>query len=135
MPFGQYLVEEQSYILRQSSRVNGITLPIWSSNLAPGREETGSSVFVCVFHFQILSAIYRRVLLATSDNNGAPQLSPAHNAASAKWKRPPSELPMVDLDTPDEIVQDVVSDCSVIAALGVCAEHRQRFNSCVGRSW
>jgi hypothetical protein len=70
-------------------------------------------------------------LILSSDTDGAPQLSPAHNAALAKFKRPPAELPMVDLETPDEIVQDVVSDCSVIAALGVCAEHRQRFGTCV----
>ncbi|KAB5593816.1 calpain-like protease palB [Ceratobasidium theobromae] len=106
--------EEQLYILKQSSRVNDITLPIWSSNSSPScgaSAQSGLPVFI--------------------DKDGAPQLSPAHNAALAEWKHPPSELPLVDLDTPDEIVQDVVSDCSVIAALGVCEEHRHRFKSCL----
>ncbi|CAE6472096.1 unnamed protein product [Rhizoctonia solani] len=105
--------EEQLYILKRSSRVNGIALPIWLSNFSQGSKELGQfgSAFI--------------------DTNGAPQLSPAHSAASAEWKRPSTELPMVDLEIPDEIVQDVVSDCSVIAALGVCAEHRQRFGTCL----
>ncbi|KAG8733491.1 cysteine protease [Ceratobasidium sp. 423] len=105
--------EEQLYILKRSSRVNGITLPIWPSNFSQSSRELNQpgSAFI--------------------DTDGAPQLSPAHSAASAEWKRPSVELPMVDLEIPDEIVQDVVSDCSVIAALGVCAEHRQRFGSCL----
>jgi calpain-7 len=79
----------------------------------------------------LLTCFYRII----SDKDGAPQLSLAHSAASAEWKRPSGELPLVDFEIPDEIVQDVVSDCSVIAALGVCAEHRQRFGSCVRCSW
>ncbi|KAJ1306068.1 hypothetical protein OPQ81_010780 [Rhizoctonia solani] len=105
--------EEQLYILKSSSRVNGITLPVWPSNIGQNPEQLNQSASIFV------------------DTDGAPQLSPAHSAASAKWKRPSAQLPMVDLETPDEIVQDVVSDCSVIAALGVCAEHRQRFGSCL----
>ncbi|QRV98316.1 calpain family cysteine protease [Ceratobasidium sp. AG-Ba] len=106
--------EEQAHILKQSSRVNGITLPIWPAK-------------------QNLSDSLSELSLATPfvDRDGAPQLSTAHDAASAVWKRPPEDLPLVDLDNPDEIVQDVVSDCSVIAALGVCEEHRQRFGSCL----
>ncbi|CAE6506015.1 unnamed protein product [Rhizoctonia solani] len=105
--------EEQLHILKHSSRVNGITLPVWPPSLSQNSRELTQlgDIFI--------------------DTDGAPQLSPSHSAASAQWKRPPAELPMVDLETPDEIVQDVVSDCSVIAALGVCAEHRQRFGSCV----
>ncbi|CAE6435085.1 unnamed protein product [Rhizoctonia solani] len=108
--------EEQLYILKHSSRVNGITLPVWPPSLSQSSRELNQPGAQFI------------------DTDGAPQLSPAHSAASAEWKRPPAELPMVDLETPDEIVQDVVSDCSVIAALGVCAEHRQRFGSCV-RLW
>ncbi|KEP49549.1 putative calpain-like protease palB [Rhizoctonia solani 123E] len=105
--------EEQLYILKHSSRVNGITLPVWPPSLSQSSRELNQPGAQFI------------------DTDGAPQLSPAHSAASAEWKRPPAELPMVDLETPDEIVQDVVSDCSVIAALGVCAEHRQRFGSCL----
>ncbi|KAH7334763.1 hypothetical protein B0J17DRAFT_671415 [Rhizoctonia solani] len=105
--------EEQLYILKRSSCVNDITLPVWPVKLdqSPRQSNQSGAVFI--------------------DTDGAPQLSPAHSAASAEWKRPSTELPMVDLEVPDEIVQDVVSDCSVIAALGVCAEHRQRFGSCL----
>ncbi|KAG8790750.1 cysteine protease [Ceratobasidium sp. 428] len=106
--------EEQGHILKRSSRVNGITLPIW-----PTRQDL----------LDTLSGLSAAVLFI--DRDGAPQLSTAHDAASAVWKRPPEDLPLVDLDAPDEIVQDVVSDCSVIAALGVCEEHRQRFGSCL----
>ncbi|KAF8706611.1 Calpain large subunit, domain III, partial [Rhizoctonia solani] len=104
--------EEQLHILKRSSRVNGINLPAWPSSIGQsfGSDDQSRSIFI--------------------DTDGAPQLSPAHSAALAGWKRPLAELPMVDLETPDEIVQDVVSDCSVIAALGVCAEHRQRFGTC-----
>ncbi|KAL5638355.1 hypothetical protein ACGC1H_005138 [Rhizoctonia solani] len=105
--------EEQLYILKHSSRVNGITLPVWPPSLSQSSRELNQPGAIFI------------------DTDGAPQLSPAHSAAAAEWKRPPAELPMVDLETPDEIVQDVVSDCSVIAALGVCAEHRQRFGSCL----
>ncbi|KAF8608405.1 cysteine proteinase [Ceratobasidium sp. AG-I] len=106
--------DEQAQILKQSSRVNGITLPVWPPTLGPSRLPSGSSSSI-----------------AFIDRDGAPQLSAAHSAASADWKRPPSDLPLVDLEIPDEVVQDVVSDCSVIAALGVCEEHRRRFRSCV----
>ncbi|KAG9087468.1 cysteine protease [Ceratobasidium sp. UAMH 11750] len=106
--------EEQGHILKQSSRVNGITLPIWPTNPDLSDALSGFSVATPFV-----------------DRDGAPQLSTAHDAASAVWKRPSHELPLVDLDNPDEIVQDVVSDCSVIAALGVCEEHRQRFGSCL----
>ncbi|KAG9094077.1 cysteine protease [Ceratobasidium sp. 370] len=104
---------EQERILKQSSRVNGIILPVWPTN--PDLSDALSGLSVAPF----------------VDRDGAPQLSTSHHAASAVWKRPSQELPLVDLDNPDEIVQDVVSDCSVIAALGVCEEHRQRFGSCL----
>lgn len=123
--------EEQLYILKQSSRVNDITLPIWSSNSSPSCGASAQSGLPVFMYANSLIVFTNYCLTYFSDKDGAPQLSPAHNAALAEWKHPPSELPLVDLDTPDEIVQDVVSDCSVIAALGVCEEHRHRFKSCV----
>ncbi|GAB1523208.1 cysteine protease [Rhizoctonia solani] len=81
--------EEQLHILKRSSRVNGINLPAWPSSIGQsfGSDDQSRSIFI--------------------DTDGAPQLSPAHSAALAGWKRPLAELPMVDLETPDEIVQDV----------------------------
>jgi calpain-7 len=61
-----------------------------------------------------------------------PSLSPAQIARSATWRVPSPALRMEGTETviePQDIVQHVVSDCSVCAAVSVCVARERRFQS------
>jgi calpain-7 len=61
-----------------------------------------------------------------------PSLSPAQIARSATWHVPSPALRMEATEIviePQDIVQYVVSDCSVCAAVSVCVAHERRVQS------
>ncbi|KZO90603.1 cysteine proteinase [Calocera viscosa TUFC12733] len=60
------------------------------------------------------------------DPDGLPSLSPVQRAALAGWLRPPTPVHSPTLE-PCDLVQETITDCSVVAALTVCVEHNRRF--------
>ncbi|KAF8526006.1 hypothetical protein BU17DRAFT_41274 [Hysterangium stoloniferum] len=110
-----YSAQEQGYILDRSSLVNGHRFPPWQLD-ADIRAEGGTD-------------LYR-------DPDGQPSLAPSD---SVRWCRPaaalPSPLSIVDTTLlPADLVQNVVTDCSVVAAISVCLGHQRRFGSMLGLS-
>ncbi|KAG6871578.1 hypothetical protein C0995_002896 [Termitomyces sp. Mi166 len=63
--------------------------------------------------------------------DGPPKLSPEQVKVSPLWRRVPS-IRTIDARReilPQEILQHVVTDCSVCASISVCLEHSRRFGS------
>ncbi|KZT61167.1 cysteine proteinase [Calocera cornea HHB12733] len=60
------------------------------------------------------------------DPDGLLSLSVAQHTALASWQRPSTPLHSPELD-PCDLVQETITDCSVVAALTVCVEHNARF--------
>ncbi|KAG5351927.1 hypothetical protein C0989_004474 [Termitomyces sp. Mn162] len=65
------------------------------------------------------------------DPDGPPKLSPEQAKVSPVWRHVP---PIRTIHArheilPQEILQHVVTDCSVCASISVCLEHARRFNS------
>ncbi|KAK7691878.1 hypothetical protein QCA50_005282 [Cerrena zonata] len=98
--------QEQFATLRSSSVINGTRFSFWSE---ASTSRTGSS---------------------------QPALSPEQIQHSAAWsyvdKAPDGTTP--DALHPYDIIQHIVSDCSVCAAIAVCIEHDRRFGSKLGYS-
>ena len=75
----------------------------------------------------------------SSDPDGQPKLSPDQQKNSCIWKRP-NQRPGKSVDIlhrqilPEDILQHVVTDCSVCASISVCLEHSRRFGSTVSGS-
>ena len=71
-----------------------------------------------------------------SDPDGQPKLSPDQQMNSCIWKRP-NQRPSQSVDIlrrrilPEDILQHIVTDCSVCASISVCLEHSRRFGSTV----
>ncbi|PBK88494.1 cysteine proteinase [Armillaria gallica] len=99
---------EQYYVLQKGSVVNGLKFPLWNE------EDPGS----------------KSTLL---DADGQPSLSPEQVELSTVWRRPDAEFLSLGSDEralpirPQDIVQQVVTDCSVCASLSVNLEHSRRF--------
>ncbi|PSR72714.1 hypothetical protein PHLCEN_2v11409 [Hermanssonia centrifuga] len=97
---------EQLRILQDSSVVNGIVYPLWT----PGGFASPASIDI-----------------------SQPPFSPVQVQNAAVWQKysheryieKETEAPLLSHD----IVQHVVSDCSVCASVAVCIEHNHRFNS------
>ena len=74
-----------------------------------------------------------------SDPDGQPKLSPDQQKNSCIWKRP-NQRPGQSVDIlrrrilPEDILQHIVTDCSVCASISVCLEHSRRFGSTVSGS-
>ena len=76
----------------------------------------------------------------SSDPDGQPKLSPDQQKNSCIWKRPNQRLGKhVDIlhrrILPEDILQHIVTDCSVCASISVCLEHSRRFGSTVRGSF
>ncbi|KAK0454341.1 hypothetical protein EV421DRAFT_1756269 [Armillaria borealis] len=101
---------EQYYVLQKGSVVNGLKFPLWNEE-DPGSKST----------------------LLYEDPDGQPSLSPEQVELSTVWRRPDAEFLSLSSDQralqirPQDIVQQVVTDCSVCASLSVRLEHRRRF--------
>ncbi|GAA6031892.1 hypothetical protein JCM8097_003322 [Rhodosporidiobolus ruineniae] len=104
-------VEEQDAVVERGSVVNGLKLPRWRA----GDEKSSTEAAI-----------------------EQPPLSPAHTASACAWAAASQALPHAPLVRSGarghEIVQDNVSDCSVVAALIVAGEHHARFGSKLGLS-
>ena len=102
--------EEQSSILVTSSLINGHRYPIW--NGPPSQLQNGTS--------------------SASSQTTQPALSPVQKDKGARYK-PASQVSSADAQgwgkqlRGSEIVQDIVTDCSFVAALEVAAEHDRLF--------
>ena len=76
----------------------------------------------------------------SSDPDGQPKLSPDQQINSCFWKRP-NQTPGQSVDIlrrrilPEDILQHIVTDCSVCASISVCLEHSRRFGSTVSGSF
>jgi hypothetical protein len=76
---------------------------------------------------------------ANRDPEGQPQLSAEQQKEAPVWRRPPSlhatpsHMSRSERRNilPQEILQHIVTDCSVCASISVCLEHAQRFGSAV----
>jgi len=80
-----------------------------------------------------------RSQLRSSYTDGQPKLSPDQQKNSCVWKRP-NQRPGESMDIlrqrilPEDILQHIVTDCSVCASISVCLEHSRRFGSTVSLS-
>ncbi|OCH90567.1 cysteine proteinase [Obba rivulosa] len=101
--------QEQLYILRKSSSVHTTAFDIWDDTQSGG-----------------------------SDDTSHPDLSTEQKQKGAVWRRlPGSEYPVYSSTLPllpQEIVQQVVADCSLCGSIAVCIEHHRRFQSKLGLS-
>ncbi|KAF9012688.1 hypothetical protein BDQ17DRAFT_1344439 [Cyathus striatus] len=104
---------EQSYILKKGEIVNGLQYPPWDE---PTTSRCG------IF----------------SDPDGQPQLSPEQRKVSAAWRRPngPSDdfiYYFTQRILPEDILQHIVTDCSVCASISVCLAHDNQFGSSLAK--
>ena len=72
--------------------------------------------------------------LLSSDPDGQPKLSPDQRKKSCIWKRP-NQIRGQSMDIlSQDVLQHIVTDCSVCASISVCLEHSRRFGSNVSLS-
>ncbi|KAH6910301.1 hypothetical protein BKA70DRAFT_1272694 [Coprinopsis sp. MPI-PUGE-AT-0042] len=109
---------EQYYVLKKGSYVNGLVFPLWDESQGP---DPCANLF--------------------TDPDGQPQLSPEQSSVSPVWKRPPHHSEPKTYDaaaTPrilaQDVLQHIVTDCSVCASISVCLEHGMRFGSYLAES-
>ncbi|KAJ3824781.1 hypothetical protein F5880DRAFT_1479544, partial [Lentinula raphanica] len=96
--------EQQSYVLQKGGNINGSTFPLW--------HEPASSV-----------------------PQNQPQLSALQSKHNAVWKDALEDLLTEDRPVfPQEISQNIVTDCSVCASISCCIDHDQRFGSNLSKS-
>ncbi|KAJ3709385.1 hypothetical protein C8R42DRAFT_693068 [Lentinula raphanica] len=96
--------EQQSYVLQKGGNINGSTFPLW--------HEPASSV-----------------------PQNQPQLSALQSKHNAVWKDTLEDLLTEDRPVfPQEISQNIVTDCSVCASISCCIDHDQRFGSNLSKS-
>ncbi|EPT00398.1 hypothetical protein FOMPIDRAFT_1122801, partial [Fomitopsis schrenkii] len=98
--------QEQTYVLRKSSLVNGIRFPLW---------DEGAGINYDTRH---------------------PALSPSQLRNSATWRSLDGGDVFAgnSLLEPQDIVQHIVTDCSVCGSIAVCICHNRRFQSELGSS-
>ncbi len=67
------------------------------------------------------------------DSDGQPRLSEEQLKASPVWRRAVGSAAPIDQERtrllPQDILQQIVTDCSVCASISVCLEHTNRFGS------
>ncbi|TFK74616.1 cysteine proteinase [Pluteus cervinus] len=103
--------QEQLFALKKGSRVNGQLFPLWDEPWAPSQT---AQLADC-----------------------QPPLSPEQRKAPIEWRRPHSEvnpsptsaLKIFSPILPQDIIQHIITDCSVCASISVCLEHARRFGS------
>ncbi|MBW0469200.1 hypothetical protein O181_008915 [Austropuccinia psidii MF-1] len=105
-------MEEQDLVLQQSQHINKLKFPTWASTINSRRSDAVKS--------QLASQ--------------QPNLNPAQQKSLVDWRsirhfNPAAELYQIKLTDPTEIVQDLVTDCSLIAAFSVLSNHSNKFHS------
>lgn len=126
------MAEEQLYVLKKGGNVNGLSFSLWddpvqSSSILP---------YKCAFCIVSISCTLTK---APSDPDGQPKLSPDQQKNSCIWKRPNQRLGqsvyiLRRRILPEDVLQHIVTDCSVCASISVCLEHARRFGSTVSGS-
>ncbi|KAF7350967.1 Calpain catalytic domain-containing protein [Mycena sanguinolenta] len=101
--------QEQSYAVKKGGIINGRLFPLWDESF-PSNTST--------------SALFE-------DPDGEMGLSPEQSKVLPVWRRPAvSEGDGAIADwrlRPRDILQHIITDCSVCASISVCLEHNQRF--------
>ncbi|KAJ3855102.1 hypothetical protein EV368DRAFT_35427, partial [Lentinula lateritia] len=93
------LAEEQSYVLKRGGNVNGAVFPLW--------HEPGPNII-----------------------QKQPRLSSLQSKYGAVWRNEVQGVLTEDRPIfPQDISQNIVTDCSVCASISCCIEHDERFGS------
>ncbi|KAJ3715961.1 hypothetical protein DFJ43DRAFT_1126860 [Lentinula guzmanii] len=96
--------EQQSYVLKKGGNINGAVFPLW----------------------------HEPVLLLSQIQ---PRLSSLQSKYEAIWRNEVENLLTEDRPIfPQDISQNIVTDCSVCASISSCIEHDQRFKSNLAKS-
>ncbi|PRQ76937.1 hypothetical protein AAT19DRAFT_12355, partial [Rhodotorula toruloides] len=115
-------LEEQDAVLEKGSLVGGLRLARWKVDERFTPYDSLPS-----------SLCFRDSLTRPSRRLPQPPLSPAQQSQGCTYRRSTDILPQAKLlderTRGQDIVQDNVSDCSVVAALIVAAEHHAKFGS------
>lgn len=134
--------EEQACVLRKSSVVNTLFVPFWTDTAVCPAQPIHLYAYLFI-KTQTISD------LAPHGHTSQPALSPTQIARGAVWRVPTqtSFLPIDPVLTeengsrhwqfqfhPQDIVQHIVSDCSVCAAVTVCVAHRIQMHMRQGQS-
>ncbi|KAF9494200.1 cysteine proteinase [Pleurotus eryngii] len=105
---------EQSFILQRGARVNGLVFPSWDDSPPTEGGHVASSTLY-------------------GDSDGQPRLSEEQLKASPVWRRAAGSAASINQERsrllPQDILQQIVTDCSVCASISVCLEHTNRFGS------
>ncbi|KAF4563111.1 cysteine protease [Pleurotus pulmonarius] len=105
---------EQSFILQRGARVNGLVFPSWDDSPPTDGGHVASSTLY-------------------EDSDGQPRLSGEQLKASPVWRRAVGSAAPIDQERtrllPQDILQQIVTDCSVCASISVCLEHTNIFGS------
>jgi calpain-7 len=119
-------VEDQFYVLKKSSRINDLIFPLWNEPAGALRP-----LYVKVHQMLFYSPVENTRMLRNSDEQ--PKLSLEQLKVFPSWRRPteiiPQHMMTSSLPLPHEIVQRVVTDCSVCSSISVCLAHHHRFGS------
>lgn len=113
--------EEQLYVLRKSALVNGIRFPLWDEDVA--------------ITYDTRSVLTPPPGMSYADpaafSSRHPALSPEQQRNSATWRRLDGGEEFVASSPlePHDIVQHIVTDCSVCGSIAVCICHNRRFQT------
>ncbi|KAI0070564.1 cysteine proteinase [Panus rudis PR-1116 ss-1] len=99
--------QEQTAVLHKSSQVNGLFVPLWN-------EPVKGSI-----------ALEQPPLSPEQIERGAVYRDITNTASSEAT---------IDKLSPEDIIQHIISDCSVCASIAICIEHNRRFGSKLGVS-
>ncbi|KAL4071268.1 hypothetical protein V8B97DRAFT_2104210 [Scleroderma yunnanense] len=126
VPIDWFSQEQQLYVVRKSSTINGIRYPIWTD-----------AVSICVPNTLYIDPDGQPSVphYAVSPNNDGSHL-PSWNRL-VQPLHSPSRTPFTSLSTsleqaklsPTDIEQHFINDCSVCALISVCAQHATAFKS------
>ncbi|KDQ28322.1 hypothetical protein PLEOSDRAFT_1041381, partial [Pleurotus ostreatus PC15] len=109
-----FILDEQSFILQRGARVNGLVFPSWDDSPPTEGGHVASSTLY-------------------EDSDGQPRLSEEQLKASPVWRRAAGPAASINQERsrllPQDILQQIVTDCSVCASISVCLEHTNRFGS------
>ncbi len=112
-------------MLKRGSQINGLTLALWDES----QQQSSSTVN---FRYAFFSVSFAFTYFPRRDPDGQPPLFAEQHRVSTVWRR---AAPMSNGASgarkllPQEILQHVVTDCSVCASISVCLEHARRFDS------
>lgn len=116
---------EQEYVLEMSSLINSLSVPLWNNlhtvSVVPCLQQTHALIHV---HF--------------SNTGDQPLLPASATEMNATWRKPRDMYPEVTYASqalqPDDIVQNITSDCSVCTSVSVCLQHHRLLGSKVHHS-